>query len=219
MGNPSSKPYYIPELKCKGLDSSVNSNQYSLLLLGKIMVGKTCIISQFKTGKFNENNMTTIGWEKITCNFKFPDGKSISFTIFDNGGQERFKTISLSPLKKGVVNSIILVYDITDESSFDFIKSFWNEDIKKYYNKNIILAVVANKNDLDDKRDVPNEKGEEFAKSIGAMFFPVSAKNKEEIKNLFYSIGKKILFPGVGAIKENEKVFYFLILFIIYFIG
>ena len=51
------------------------------------------------------------------------------------------------------------------------------------------------------------------------MFFPVSAKNKEEIKNLFYSIGKKILFPDVGAIKENEKVFYFLILFIIYFIG
>jgi len=101
----------------------------------------------------------------------------------------------------------------------DFIKSFWNEDIKKYDNKNIILAIVANKNDLDDKRDVPNEKGEEFAKSIGAMFFPVLAKNKEEIKNLFYSIGKKILFPGVGAIKENEKVFYFLILFIIYFIG
>ena len=101
----------------------------------------------------------------------------------------------------------------------DFIKSFWNEDIKKYDNKNIILAVVANKNDLDDKRDIPNEKGEEFAKSIGAMFFPVSAKNKEEIKNLFYSIGKKILFPDVGEIKENEKVFYFLILFIIYFVG
>ena len=134
MGNPSSKSYYIPESKSKGLDSSVNSNQYSLLLLGKTMVGKTCIISQFKTGEFKENNMTTIGLEKIICNFKFPDGKSISFTIFDNGGQERFKTISLSPLKRGVVNSIILVYDITDESSLDFIKSFWNEDIKKYDN-------------------------------------------------------------------------------------
>ena len=209
MGNPSSKTYYLPESKYKSLDSSVNSNQYSLLLLGKIMVGKTCIISQFKTGKFNENNMTTIGSEKIMCNFKFPDGKSISFTIFDNGGQERFKTISLSPLKRGVVNSIILVYDITDESSLDFIKSFWNEDIKKYDNKNIILAVVANKNDLDDKRDVPNEKGEEFAKSIGAMFFPVSAKNKEEIKNLFYSIGKKYYFLVLVQLKKMKKYFIF----------
>lgn len=193
MGNPSSKPYYLPESKCKGLDSSVNSNQYSLLLLGKTMVGKTYIISQFKTGEFKENNMTTIGLEKIICNFKFPDGKSISFTIFDNGGQERFKTISLSPLKRGVVNSIILVYDITDESSLDFIKSFWNEDIKKYDNKNIILAVVANKNDLDDKRDVPNEKEKNLQKVSELCSFPYQLKIKKKLRIYFTALAKNII--------------------------
>ena len=193
MGNPSSKPYYLSESKCKGLDSSVNSNQYSLLLLGKTMVGKTCIISQFKTGEFKENNMTTTGLEKIICNFKFPDGKSISFTIFDNGGQERFKTISLSPLKRGVVNSIILVYDITDESSLDFIKSFWNEDIKKYDNKNIILAVVANKNDLDDKRDVPNEKEKNLQKVSELCSFPYQLKIKKKLRIYFTALAKNII--------------------------
>ena len=194
MGNPSSKSYYLPESKCKGLDSSVNSNQYSLLLLGKTMAGKTCIISQFKTGEFKENNMTTIGLEKIICNFEFPDGKSISFTIFDNGGQERFKTISLSPLKRGVVNSIILVYDITDESSLDFIKSFWNEDIKKYDNKNIILAVVANKNDLDDKRDVPNEKEKNLQKVSELCSFPYQLKIKKKLRIYFTALAKKYYF-------------------------
>ena len=50
-----------------------------------------------------------------------------------------------------------------------------------------ILAVVANKCDLSDKK-VKEEDGKKFAESIGAVFFEISAKENIGISNMFEKI-------------------------------
>ena len=40
-----------------------NDLQYKVLLLGNSNVGKTCISTRFRTGKFEENTNTTIGFD------------------------------------------------------------------------------------------------------------------------------------------------------------
>ncbi len=64
------------------------------------------------------------------------------------------------------------MYDVTNENSFKELKDFWYPTNKEYISK---FFVVRNKYDLEDKK-VKDEEGKEFAESIGADFFSVSAK-------------------------------------------
>ena len=56
------------------------------------------------------------------------------------------------------------------------------EDIKNYAGKEIIIALVGNKVDLEKERVVKKEEGEAFAKRIGALFFETSAKDNINIE-------------------------------------
>ena len=61
---------------------------------------------------------------------------------------------------------------------------------------NPILAIVANKNDLYDNRQVFDDEGIEFADEIGAIFQTVSAYLNKGISELFENIGRALLIPG-----------------------
>ena len=52
------------------------------------------------------------------------DGKKIKLQIWDTAGQERFRTITTAYYRGAM--GIMLVYDITNEKSFDNIKKFIN---------------------------------------------------------------------------------------------
>lgn len=51
------------------------------------------------------------------------DGNEVKLQIWDTAGQERFRTIT-SAYYKGA-HGIIMVYDVTAESSFKDITDFW----------------------------------------------------------------------------------------------
>ena len=49
----------------------------------------------------------------------------------------------------------------------------------------LALSIIGNKSDLEDKREVSTEKGEEFAYSLGASFSETSAANNIGMWNFF----------------------------------
>ena len=84
--------------------------------------------------------------------------------------------------------------------------------MKESSDKDTILALVGNKNDLINKKDVSEEDAEEFAKSIGAIFVLTTATDYNSINALFESIAKKILestndkkFMKLKTQKEKKK--------------
>ena len=44
--------------------------------------------------------------------------------------------------------SIILVYDVTSQKSFEKLKNYWYYEIKNLENEKLVIAVAANKSDL-----------------------------------------------------------------------
>jgi small GTP-binding protein len=84
--------------------------------------------------------------------------------VWDTAGTERFRTITPTYYKN--CDGVLLVYDITDEKSFETIK-FWiselneNTDISK-----VNLLLVGNKSDLEQRRAVSLQRGQELAKEI-----------------------------------------------------
>ena len=89
-----------------------------LALLGEQGVGKTAIYKSITGKKFDNNEISTIGYDKEEVQFKLKNGSQIKVIIFDTAGQERFRSATLQIRH---VHGIMLVFNIIKSSSFDNI--------------------------------------------------------------------------------------------------
>ncbi|KAF8402849.1 hypothetical protein HHK36_010940 [Tetracentron sinense] len=142
------------------------------------------------------------------------DGKRIKLQIWDTAGQERFRTITTAYYRGAM--GILLVYDVTDESSFNsnclilfhfyhsndsYEASFllcsdiknWIRNIEQHASDNVNKILVGNKADMDEsKRAVPTSKGQALADEYGIKFFETSAKTNLNVEQVFFSIARDI---------------------------
>ena len=114
-------------------ENTENNNKikiYKVCLVGESGVGKTCIIERFVKDKFREDEPPTISasYSEKVLKFDEYDGKIAKFHIWDTAGQEKYRSIGKIFYKDA--NAAILVYDITNQKSFDEIKKYWYEEIK-----------------------------------------------------------------------------------------
>ena len=154
-------------------------------------MGKTCLMLQYADHTFSITFITTVG---IDYKYKFLDienenreKKKIRLEIWDTAGQERFKAITTSYLRGA--QGIMLVYDVTDRKSFDHV-SAWLEQIRQYADTSVEKILVGNKVDVEGKRVVTKEEGEELAAKFGLCFFETSAKSNSGVDEAFYAIAK-----------------------------
>ena len=174
-----------------------------VVIVGESGVGKTCIMAQFIENKFEEEFVSSLTTQYRRKKIQLVTGEDVTFDIYDTAGQEKYRAIAKLYYKDARV--VILVYDITDIKSFEAMKNYWYEQVKDIQTENLILAIAANKSDLYEERQVENETGEEFAKSINAIFVETSAKNDSGIDKLFENIGYKILDPNFNFYDEEEE--------------
>ena len=82
-------------------------------------------------------------------------------------------------------NIILLVYDITNRDSFNHLPD-WLKDLTNINVDEVIFAIVANKIDLNSKREVTPEEGQKFADEHNFVFQEISAKTGTGFSDLFY---------------------------------
>ena len=175
-----------------------------VVLVGESGVGKTSIISQFTTHKFDPHRETSLSAQFISKTIDFQDlGKSIKFDIWDTVGQEKYRALAEIFYRDAKV--IVFVYDITTEFSFDQLKKYWYEETKAKSTGKPLLAVVANKIDLYNDQKVSNNDGKAFADEIGAIFQTTSALSDSGISTLFDNIGKTYIVPGFDYKATDKK--------------
>lgn len=85
------------------------------------------------------------------------DGNRVNLSIWDTAGQEKFH--ALGPIYYRSSNGAVLVYDITDQDSFQKVKN-WVKELRKMLGTDICLVIVGNKSDLEKDRTVEFEEAE-----------------------------------------------------------
>ena len=171
-------------------DDDENEISCKVVLVGNSGVGKTCIINQYITNVFNEEQLTTTGATYSTKKlFIESKNKTISFEIWDTAGQGKYRSLTKMFYKDSSI--VIMVYDITNEESFNDIKNYWFEEVINNINENVIMAIVGNKNDLIENEKVNEEEVKNFANEKGMHYAFISAKMKNGIDELFKDIGNK----------------------------
>jgi Ras-related protein Rab-8A len=115
----------------------------------------------------------------------------VKLQIWDTAGQERFRTIT-SAYYRGAMG-IILVYDVSDESSFANIRN-WMKNIEQHASDTVVKALVGNKSDLEEsKRAVPYNRGKALADEYRIPFFETSAKNGTHVDQVFLGMAQDIM--------------------------
>ncbi len=155
--------------------------QYKLIFLGDQSVGKTCILNRYVNNEFTENYQATIGLDFQSKNITIGN-QDINILFYDTAGQEKFR--SLIPLYTRDAKIILLVYDITCKESFLHL-SDWLQELTNVNKEEVIFALVGNKNDLKDNRQVTIEEGQKFAEENNFIFQEISAKENDGFSELF----------------------------------
>ena len=159
-----------------------------VILIGDSGVGKTNIMSKFLKNQFMEESKATIGVEFGSKLFNH-EGHKIKAQIWDTAGQEKYKAIT-GAYYKGSKGALV-VYDITQKKTFENIEK-WVNDLKAAGDPKITIILIGNKNDLDDKRQVSKDQGEEKARSFGCAFLETSAYSGDNIDIAFNLMVKEI---------------------------
>ena len=142
--------------------------------------------------------MSSIGVDFKTKQIEI-DERLIKMQIWDTAGHEKFRTITTSYYKSA--HAIIILYDITELSSFEHIKN-WMIEIDKFGKQGVLKIIAGNKKDLEEKRQVSKEMAESYAEKNGIKFIEVSAKDSTNIEKLFFDIVKELLDRHLKALNE-----------------
>jgi Ras-related protein Rab-8A len=85
----------------------------------------------------------------------------------------------------------LLVYDITNEKSFENIKN-WIRNIEEHASSDVDRIIIGNKCDVDDRRQVSRERGEQLAIEYGTKFMETSAKANINVEDAFFTLARAI---------------------------
>lgn len=91
---------------------------------------------------------------------------------------------------------------ITDAKSFQNTRK-WIEDVRAERGNDVIIVLVGNKTDLNDKRQVTTQQGEDEAKKFNLMFVETSAKLGHNVKTLFKRIA--LALPGMEGTEAAQQ--------------
>ena len=131
----------------------IGKKDVRMLMVGLDAAGKTTILYQLKMNE-TVKTIPTIGFNVETLDYK-----GLNFTVWDVGGQDKIRVLWKHYYQN--TDGLIFVVDSNDKDRIDDAA----EELKKMLNeeelKDVILLVMANKQDLKDAFS-PNEVTEKL---------------------------------------------------------
>ena len=169
----------------------MNDYDYSLkfIMVGNPGVGKSTLIEKYINNRFVSQNDITIG---VEYNYKIVniDDKKIKIELWDTAGQERFNSIVRSYYRNAI--AVFVVYDISNRLSYNAIPR-WIRILDEVDSNIKFKVLIGNKTDICTFAHVNKLEGEQVAKKFNfCAFYETSAKNGQNIENLFENLTKLI---------------------------
>ncbi|XP_034443733.1 ras and EF-hand domain-containing protein [Hippoglossus hippoglossus] len=165
---------------------------YRLVLAGDAGAGKSSFMLRLTLNEFRGDMQTTLGVD-FQIKRMLVDGEKTSLQIWDTAGQERFRSIARSYFRKA--HGVLLLYDVTSESSFLNIRA-WVDEIQDLTEEKIPMCVIGNKVDLREQlaegKCVSSLHGEKLAKAYGALFCETSAKEGTNVVEAVLHLAREV---------------------------
>ena len=193
----SNKNYSI--FNNEGIDISQNDDimEFKIVLIGSASVGKTSIFNKFINGYFSQNYKSTITVEFKIKYMKLDNNLFVKLILWDTCGAEIFRAVTKQYYKNA--HAIILVFDLTDQNSFNDLKNIWLNDVKNYGDINTQILIVGNKLDLIEERKISESQVINFCRENGYKYIEACAKEGTNILKIFEEL-------SIDLVTKYEKL-------------
>ncbi|CAF0989358.1 unnamed protein product [Rotaria sordida] len=174
------------------------------LAIGDSGVGKTCLLNQYIDEQFIKTLGTTVGIDIRDKNIFYKSNKTnksynISLQLWDTAGQERYRCLTTSFFRDAM--GFLLVFDLTNETSFLNVRNWIGEIQSNAYSENVDMILVGNKCDLDNERIITKLRAIEFAQEYQVDYIETSA-----LQNINIAESVELLLDLVmNRLEENEN--------------
>jgi len=176
-------------------DGASYDHLFKLVMVGEVGVGKSSLVLRYTDDTFLDDEVGTIGAD-FKVKFIKVDKKNVKMQIWDTAGQEKFRTMTSSYFAGA--NAVIIVFDLSNKSSFDSVEK-WMKEAKRFNSGNqISFLLVGNKSDLSAVGGV-QDAARKFASQNDAIYCETSAKTGEKVSDAFFQIGTKLKNIADGA--------------------
>lgn len=160
---------------------------FKVIVIGDSFVGKSCLTNKATKNVFEDTYSATIGFEYVSSHIKVKD-KICKIQIWDTCGQEVYRSLITGFYRSA--SSAILVYSVDNYESFQNLE-LWLKELKTYSGPDTKVLLVGNKSDLQSKRVVSKEMGEQFKEDMKLdLFMETSAKTGINCQELFIKAAK-----------------------------
>jgi small GTP-binding protein len=190
--------------------------KFKLIVVGSVNVGKTALLQQFLNRTFNDEYTCTINVDIKVETVVIDDNNIVDLQIWDTCGQEIYRNLTKQYYNN--TNGCFLLFDLSNRQSFEELDD-WIADIKSYAPKDVIIILVGNKSDIENRK-VAFEEASQLAKKYSIDYIETSAKTGVNIRLLFdicclslikknedleesVSMGKKVSLTGL---KKEDKL-------------
>ena len=175
---------------------------FKVVLIGDGRVGKTSIRRTFMGKHFVKPHLMTLGADFSSQNLDLTLNNityEIKFSIWDIAGQDQFKTLRHRFYANA--NALLLVYDVTEKTSFDNLLKWLYEAWEVTSDTTIPFLLIGNKLDLNESRVIQKNTAINFLEALKKKYpkiqycdyIETSALTGENINTMFKKIGEQLI--------------------------
>ncbi|XP_044264848.1 ras-related protein Rab-37-like isoform X1 [Tribolium madens] len=175
---------------------------HKTILLGDSGVGKTSLLVKFDTGRFQSGNFSATVGIGFTNKVVTVDQTKVKLQIWDTAGQERFRSVTHAYYRDA--HALLLLYDVTNKTSFDNIRA-WLSEIREYAQDDVVIMLLGNKADCGSDRAVRREDGERLAREYNVAFMETSAKSGQNVELAFLAVARELKYRLSGNRTDRNK--------------
>ena len=121
--------------------------------------------------------------------------------------QQEFTAMREQYMRSG--EGFVIMYSITDRQSFREASQAKKQIERVRRSEDIPMVLVANKIDLESKREVTTEEGQTLAQEFDCPFFETSAALRHFVDDVFHTLVRRIRKKerlGLKSTQKNKKL-------------
>ncbi|MCK4781252.1 MAG: GTP-binding protein [Candidatus Lokiarchaeota archaeon] len=165
---------------------------FKIIIIGPAAVGKSSLIRRFVENQFTLQYKFTIGVDFMTKIIEYEPNKSARLTLWDIGGQDRFKMLRRN-FYDGA-NGALVVFDLSRAQTFSKMKE-WISDMHKLMKIKISFVILGNKVDLLTEIGEVIDQNEpyQYAEKNDSVYIESSAKTGNNVEKAFVELTQRIV--------------------------
>ncbi|XP_056641056.1 ras-related protein Rap-2b isoform X1 [Diorhabda sublineata] len=184
--------------------SPTNNVRHKIVVMGAAKVGKSSIINQFLYGTFSSKYKRTV--EEMHHGDFNVAGVHLTLDILDTSGAYEFP--AMRALSISSADAFILVYDVTDSSTFEEARALRDQIHETKCSSNVPIVVVGNKIDLTGDREIDTATTESvITVDWENGFVETSAKDNVNITKVFKEllVQAKVKYDLSPALRRRRR--------------